>query len=285
MINKKKIGNSEIHPIGIGTWEIGGGIHREEGIIFADYDNEEKEIAAIKYSVQKGQNHIDTAQMYSAGHSEEVVGKAIKGIDRKKLFIASKIWKSHARKSSVVPAVEGMLKRLQVDYLNLVYMHSPSVPEPMEEYMGGLNEAVDKGLVKYIGVSNFHLEQLKQAVSISKYSIVANQMHYNLIHKQDVPQDMKDFCKKKNIMIVAYRPIERRLLADQATNDTILAISKKYKRTPAQIALNWLISQDNVVAIPKAVNKKHIDENLGASDFELKNDDVEKLNSLPDIEE
>ena len=280
-MQKKVINGFELNPIGIGTWMMGGGIHRDENIIFASYDNDEKEIKAIKYSISRGQNHIDTAQLYGAWHTDELVGKAIKDFDRSKLFIADKVWKSHMQQNSVIPAVKEMLRKLKTDYLDLLYIHTPSVPEPMEEYISGINDAVDKGLAKAIAVSNFNVEQLKKAMDISKHPIVANQLHYNVLMKDWVTKGMLDFCRENNIMIVAYRPIERRLLADECDNKVVLKIAKKYKKTPVQIALNWLIMQDNVVAIPKAVDKKHIDENLGALEFELKEEDMKLLDSIP----
>jgi diketogulonate reductase-like aldo/keto reductase len=279
-----KVGNMNVSVIGIGTWCVGGGIHLDTGIIYADYDNEKKEIEAIKYSIEKGQNHIDTAQMYGAGHTEEVVGKAIKGINRKKLFIASKIWKSHVRKSSVVPAVEDMLRRLGTKYLDLLYMHSPRVVEPMVDYISGMNKAVDMGLVKHLGVSNFNLTQLKKAVKLSKHPVIANQMHYNILYKKDVPKAMLDYCRKNGIYIIAYQPVERKLLADECDNKVVLELSRKYKKTPAQIAINWLVSQENVLVIPKAVSKKHINENLKSLDFEMSQEDLAKLDSIPDFE-
>lgn len=268
MVNKlKEFSNgSKIHPIGIGTWGIGGGI-------MASNKNDEEEIAAIRYSVKKGQNHIDTAELYGSGHSEEIVGQAIKVVERKKLFIASKIWSNNAQKENIPKATEAMLKRLGTDYLDLLYIHACWDEHEIENYLGGLNDAQDKGLTKAIGVSNFNLRQLKKAVKVSKHKIIAIQNHYNLVHQNEVDKDMKAYCLENNIMIVAYTPLE-----GLAWNLKVKKIAKKYNKIPAQIAINWLISKDNVVTIPKAVDKKHIDENLGAMDFEIEKSDLVSLN-------
>lgn len=264
---------ARVYPVGIGTWTIGGGVE-------AEYGNEKEEIEGIRYSIKRGQNHIDTAQMYGAGHTEEIVGRAIKGFNRKKLFIASKVWQTHATRKKIPQAIEGILKRLQTAYLDLLYIHACWDEEMIGEYLAGLNDAKEKGLTKAIGVSNFDIDQLRKAVSVSKNPIIANQMNYNVLYQVEVPGEMKRYCKKEKIMIVAYRPVERGLLADQCENKTVLALAKKYRKTPAQIAINWLISQENVVTIPKSIDKKHIDENLGAVDFELDSEDVQKLNKL-----
>src|SRR5690606_9486418 len=238
----KKINDFEINPIGIGTWLMGGGFFPGVKEPFADYSNDDKQIEAIQYSIEQGQNHIDGAQLYGAGHTDELIGQAVKDFDRDKLFIASKIWRSHALRNAVVPATKEILRKMQLDYLDMLYIHNPFLEEsiPIEEYINGLNDAVDAGLVKSIAVSSFNLEQLKQALEISKHPIVANQIRYNALYKTRAPKDLLEFCKENKIMIVAYRPIERKLLADETKNPVVLEIAKKYKKTPAQIALNWL---------------------------------------------
>lgn len=274
------INGFEINTIGIGTWLMGGGWSSEFNMTFADYDNDEESIKAIRYSLDRGQNHIDTAQMYGAGHCEEIVGKAVKGYDREKIFIASKVWKSHSKRSAVTHSVEDMLTRMKLDYLDMIYIHSSNNPYPIEDYIQGLNDVVDKGLAKCLAVSNFDLAQLKKAKSLSKHPIVANQMLYNILERSDVTSEMQDYCLQENIVLVAYRPIERKLLADNCTNATVLEIAKLYNRTPAQIALNWLISKEKVIAIPKATKTTHIDENLGVFDFQLS---AEHMNILDQI--
>ena len=173
-----------------------------------------------------------------------------------------------------------MLKRLRTDYLDMIYIHSSINPFPMEEYIAGLNDVVDKGLAKGLAVSNFNLEQLKQAQKLSKHPILANQMLYNILERSDVTNEMLDYCKENNILLVAYRPVERKLLADECTSETVLKMAKKYNKTPAQIALNWLCSKPNVVAIPKATKPEHIEENLASLDFEMSLEDIKLLDAL-----
>ncbi len=280
----KFINGFKINPIGIGTWLMGGGWYSDIRIPYSDYTNDERDIAAIKYSISKGQNHIDGAELYGAGHTDELIGEAIKDLDRNSLFVASKIHRSHALRKAIVPATKDILRRMQTNYLDMLYIHAPFPEIPMEEYILGLNDTVEEGLVKNIAVSNFTIEQLKQAMSITKHPVVANQIRYNVLYKTDANSEMLEFCKNNNILIVAYRPVERTLLGENTTDETVLKIAKKYNKTPAQIAINWLISQYNVVTIPKAVSHKHIDENLEALNFELEKEDIEKLNNIESID-
>jgi len=184
-MKKKKIGEFEVNPIGIGTWGIGGFMETE-------YGDEEKQAEAIRYSIEKGQNHIDTAEMYGNGHTEEIVAQAIDGIDRKKLFIASKVHRNYSKSRDVVKSTEDILKRLKTTYLDLLYIHSYWEDEDMTEWLGNANKAVDLGLAKNLGVSNWAMKNLKWGVSKTSNAIVANQMNYNVLHQVEVPTEMKD---------------------------------------------------------------------------------------------
>lgn len=262
---KKFSNGNKVHPIGIGTWGIGGGM-------LASFRHDEHDIEAIKYSLKKGQNHIDTAEMYGAGHSEEVVGQSIKGFDRKKIFIATKVWRNNATADRIPKAAEGSLKRLDTDYVDLLYIHACWSENNIDDYIKGLNKAQDERFTKAIGVSNFNVQQLEKALSLTKHQIVALQNHYNTGYQHEVDAEMKKLCKSNNIMIVAYSPLESAF-----RKKIILELSKKYKKSAAQIALNWLILQDNVVTIPKAAKRSHIRENLSSIGFELERQDFNRL--------
>lgn len=281
MTKNFQIGHHSINPLGIGTWLMGGGVYSDK-TTYAQYGNEAQEISAIRLAIAHGQNHLDTAQMYGAGHTEEIVGQAIAGFDRSSLFIASKVWKSHATRAGVPAAIRGMLQRLKLQKLDLVYIHSPFPEIPMAEYLAGLNDAIDQGLTTYLGVSNFNLDQLQQAISLSRHPITALQNHFNLLHKNEFPTELQQFCRQHQIAMVAYRPLERKMLADKCTQPTILKLAQKYQRSPAQIALNWLISQPGMVAIPKASQPTNIIENIKSLDFEINDADLKILSALPD---
>jgi len=272
-----------IHPIGIGTWAMGGA-RMDDGTIFADYARDSEEAEAIRYAVSLGQNHIDTAQLYGAGHTEEIVGAAIKGLNRGAIYIATKVWKSHAAsRLAVCRAVEESLRKLGTGYVDLIYTHAPFDGVSTETTIMGLNDAVDAGLARSIGVSNYDLDQLKEAVEISPKPIVANQLLYNILHRGLVTPEMLAFCRERDITIVAYRPVERRLLADKSANQTVNEIAARYKRPVAQIAINWLIGQPGVVTIPKAVARAHIEENLNSVEFSLSDEDRALLDHVSNV--
>jgi diketogulonate reductase-like aldo/keto reductase len=262
-LESKRIGTREVHPIGIGTWGMGGD-RLDDGNIFADYRYDEREVEAIRYSIAMGQNHIDTAAVYGAGHTEEIVGQALRGSERERLFVATKVWRSHSLRNAVPHSAEESLKRLGISYLDLLYVHAPWDAIPMNEYIGGLCDAQSAGLTRAIGVSNFTTEQLEEAMALSTYPIVANQVHYSILNHGPVTDRMCEFCRNHGIAIVAYRPVEQRLLADRTEVPVVLDAAAEVGCTPAQLALAWLLAQRGVVAIPKATSPEHIDENLGA---------------------
>ena len=241
-----------------------GGARLDDGALYADYRRDEQEVEAIRYSLSMGQNHIDTAQLYGAGHTEEIVGTAIQGADRERLFIASKVWKSHSLRHAVQRAAEESLRKLGISELDLLYVHAPWDAIPMEEPIAGLCDAQAAGLTRAIGVSNYALDELRKAVSISRYPIVASQVHYNLLHHGPVTDEYLEFCRSEGITLVAYRPLERRLLADQAAAPEVLDAAASIGCTPSQLALAWLIQQEGVVPVPKASRPEHVDENLAA---------------------
>ncbi len=271
-IRDKKIGGFVVNPIGIGTWKMGG--HMLPSL---SKKQSNREVKAIKYSVELGQNHIDTAELYGSGQAERLVAQAIKGLKRKDLYIASKVWSHHKKRKAAISAVESTLERLKIDYLDLIYIHFAW--SGWEETLEGLNDVVDAGLAKGLAVSNFDFDELQKAVSMSKHPVIANQVLYSVYRRSVVTEEMLKYCKEKDIMIVAYTPVED-LFSFGKNNSVLEEIARKYERSMVQVALNWLIVQDNVITIPKAVSKVHIDENIGALDFKLSEEDFEKIKNL-----
>lgn len=276
----KSINNFEINPIGIGTWMVGSKRNPETQEVVPDISDDQKYIEAINYSLEKGQNHMDTAELYGQGHTEEIVGQAIQNKERSKLFLASKLWRTHYKQADVLPAVKEMLARLQTTYLDLLYVHTPDTDVPMAEYIAGIDDAIDQGLVHSFGVSNFNLVQMKQAMDLARHPIVALQNRYNVLYKTEVSSELLEFCNQNSITLVAYRPVER---GEVSNNQTIVKIAQKYDVPPAQIALAWLIQQKGVVAIPKATSREHVDENLQSLNLELAESEIVELNDISSI--
>lgn len=267
-----------LHPIGIGTWDIGS--RRNPDVVTGKYGgvepvrgHEEQEIEAIHYSISKGQNHIDCAELYGGFYTDEVVGRALAGQKRDDLYVADKLWKTSLGKGLVRPVVERMLKKLGTDYLDLLYIHAPFADAPWQEAVSQIDELIDDGIVRQFGVSNFPVAQMQEAQSLARHPIVMNQLNYNVLYRDAVDQAFRDYCAQHDIQIVAYQPVKRQ---EVLANKVVQEIAKAHSATPAQVALAWLLHM-GALPIPKAVQKAHIDENLGAVNLVLTNQELEQL--------
>ena len=276
---KTKSGKSLFH-IGIGTWLIAGSFELDNEDKYKgakpNYGNEAEEIEAIQYSISKGQNHIDCAELYGGFYTDEVIGKAIAGLEREDLYIADKLWKTSVGDGLVRPTVEMMLKKLGTDYLDMLYIHAPWPEVDWQQAIPQIDELIDEGIVRDFGVSNFTITDMEQANKISRNPIVANQMNYNVLHKDEVDEAFISYCRDNDIKIVAYQPTKRQ---EARTNKTIADIATRHASSPTQIALAWLLAKD-ALPIPKAVNKQHIDENVIAVDIQLTEEDIAELDSI-----
>lgn len=267
----KVLGNTgeKVIAIGYGTWGVGG-------FFSPDYSMDEHWIEIMRYAIEIGINLIDTAEMYASGHTEELVGKAIKDFQRDELFIVSKVWNTNLRYNDVIKSAKKSLERLKTDYIDLYLIHWPNPRIPLSETMKAMEKLVEDGIARYIGVSNFNVKLMEEARSyLSKVDIVANQVKYNLIDRW-AEKDVLPYCIKEKITLMAYTPLEKGSLAK---NEFLISIGKKYNKTAAQVALNWLISKPKVITIPKTGSKTHVDENKGAMGWRLSEEDIDKLNN------
>ena len=258
---------------GLGTYAMGQG----------SPEDDKSEIAAIKASVQAGVTHIDTAEVYSNGHTEELVKVATETFDRKKLFLVSKVGSSHLSYAGIKLALKNSLARLGTDYLDLLLMHRCPTEDKFKETVAAMNETVEEGLVRHIGLSNTNTEHTKRLCSLSKHPFVANQVHYNLQFREPEKDGLVEYCQKNSMMLIAWRPVNKGALNKSGLNITQHGIKildrlcEKYKKTPAQIAINWLVSQTNVVTVAKSSNLEHLKENLGSLDWKMDSSDIELL--------
>ncbi len=267
---------TKVPSIGLGTWLIGGALQ-------PDYSADAEAVRILRVALEMGYTFIDTAELYGAGHCEELIGQAIRGLDRSKLFIVSKV-KDHLQYADVLSSAEGSLQRLGVEYIDLYLIHAPVPHIPLEETMKAMNELVDAGKVKYIGVSAFALDTLKRAQLLSRHRIAAHQLEYSLLTRnkgkygdiQNMESEVIPYCQEHDMLVMAVRPIERGFLVS-SDNPVLHAICRKYDKTAAQVALNWLICKKNIMAIPKSANEKHLKENLGALGWQLSAEDIKKL--------
>lgn len=272
-IPTKQLKNGFTLPVyGLGTWTIGGGRER-------DTTNDGKAVEAIQQALHHGIMHIDTAEMYGAGHTEELIGSAMKDFSREKVILSSKVQPDHLAYDDVLRALEGSLHRLGTDYLDLYLIHAPNPNIPLEETMKALDRLMDEKLVRNIGVSNFSKELLLQAQSLAQHPVVCNQVHYNLQMREAEETGLLQYCQEYDVLLTAYRPVERGVLT-KGGNTVLDAIAGKYHKTQAQVALNWLISQKNVVVIAKTSSTQHLEENLGSFGWNLSNEDITALQNV-----
>lgn len=260
-------GGFSMPVLGQGTWRLGGVSER-------DPENDDaRDVAVIRRALDAGLTHIDTAEMYAGGHAEELVGEAIRGVERSRLFLTGKVWKSHLGGDGPLRAAEASLRRLGVDAFDLYLVHQVNPEIPLKETIRTMNRLQREGLARNIGVSNFSLERLKQAQALSEVPIVANQLHYNLQVREIELSGLLDFCQETGVMVIAWRPLR----GVDCSVPLLTEMAARYGHTPRQLALNWLISQPGVVTIVKASDPLHLAENVGAVDWRMAEEDVERL--------
>ncbi|MCP8305341.1 MAG: aldo/keto reductase [archaeon] len=240
--------------------------------------SKEDKITALKKGIELGVNLIDTAEIYD---TESLVAEAIKGYKRDELFIATKVSPTHLKYDKVLKAAQRSLEKLQCSYIDLYQIHWPTPLVSIKETMRAMENLVDEGKVRYIGVSNFSLSQTKDAEeALSKHELVSNQVEYSL-KVRDIEVNMLPYCDLNNIVILAYRPVAHGALANPSGKLKVVMneISQKHGgKTPAQIALNWLLNKSKVVfPIPRASKPERVMENAGAVGWRLDSKDLTKL--------
>lgn len=274
-----------VHPIGIGTWNVASRLNSElpEGRyrnVEAVRGNESQEIEGIRYSLGRGQNHIDCAELYGAFYTDEVVGEAIdiEGVERTDLFIADKLWKNSVVAGAARPTVEQMLTKLGTDYLDLLYIHAPFNDADWQAAIPQIDQLIDEGIVRHLGVSNFTVEQMQETSAMAHHPIAANQMNLNCLYTKEVDDAFKKYCNEQDIAIVAYRPLTLEG-GVPLRHEVLTDIAAQHGATSAQIALAWLL-QIGTLPIPKAIQKSHIDENLEALKILLSDEDMDRLGHM-----
>lgn len=259
--------------VGFGTWTIGGGS-------YADSSLDPASMTALRAALETGYTHFDTAEGYAAGHSEELVGRAIRETNtrREDVFIATKVSPEHLRYDDVLKSCENSLRHLNMDYIDLYLIHWPGgVSTKYEDTFRALNKLVRDGKVRHLGVSNFKLKLVKQAQQLSETPILTNQIPYRLPEKAYADNGVIAYCQQHDILVTAYSPVKFRNLP---VNKAIKEIADAHSATPFQIALAWLVAQPKVITIPMSFNPQHIRENFAAADIELTEDEFKTLSGL-----
>jgi 2,5-diketo-D-gluconate reductase B len=226
---------------------------------------------AVRTALQLGYRHIDTAEMY---WNESEIRTAIKGFEREKLFLTSKVFHNHLHHDDVIAACLGSMHKLAVRYIDLYLIHWPNRNAPMEETFAALKQLHDDGRIRCVGVSNFDIRHLEEAMKASKVDICVDQVEFHPFLYQ---KELLEFCNKHHIIITAYSPLAR---GEVYKDKTIIAIGKKHSKTAGQVSLRWL-HQKGIVVIPKASTEEHLRENLEIFDFELDEEDMKTLDNMP----
>ncbi len=295
------LGKSDLRVsrIGLGAWQFG-----DKGWGWGSTVTEDDALQILQTAFEAGINFMDTAEVYGRGISEQVVGNFIKKVGRKNLVIATKVSGQHLRYEDVLKAAEASLARLGISAIDLYQVHFPNPYIPLSQAMKAMEALVDREFIRYIGVSNFSKPLLKDAQeSLHNHKIVSNQVRYNLVQRT-IEDEILPYCRQQEIAIIAFSPLAQGLLTgkfakvDLAEQDlrrenplfnltnveslrsvieVLTQFAQRYGKTPSQVALNWLLSNDDVFPIPGAKNPAQVTDNVGAVGWKLQVEDARRL--------
>jgi aryl-alcohol dehydrogenase-like predicted oxidoreductase len=313
IVRTRKLGNSklELTAVGFGAWAIGG--PWEFG--WGPQDDEES-IRTIRAALDGGINWIDTAPVYGRGRSEQVVGRALKDVTEKPIIATkcSLVWDEKAdkisclREESIINECHQSLKRLGVEVIDLYQMHWPEPDEQLEEGIEAMAKLQRQGKVRYIGVSNFNIEQIRRAQKVAE--ITSLQPPYNML-RRNTEKELLPYCQRNNIGVVIYSPIQKGLLTGKFTTEKVAAlpesdhrkrdpefigenfgataelidelkpIAKRNEITLAQLAISWVLRRKEVTAaIVGARHPEQTKETAPAADIDLNEETIEEIEEL-----
>ena len=260
---------TEMPVLGQGVWNMGENPAKKN-----------EEIEALRLGIEMGMTLIDTAEMYGEGLSEILVGEAIKAFKREDLFLVSKVYPHNAGRKNIFDSCRKSLERLDTEYLDLYLLHwRGSVP--LSETVACMEELKEKGLIRNWGVSNFDTDDMKELLSIPKGDQCrVNQVLYNL-GSRGVEYDLLPFLKEKSIPLMAYSPLahDEKSRKKLTGSSVVSEISDRMEVSPEQLMLGFLLSKENVCAIPKASSKEHVKENADAQKLQIDEEDLASLDA------
>lgn len=247
---------AKIPAIGLGTWELRGRTCSR----------------IVEQALRLGYRHVDTAQIYE---NEREVGEGLRasGIRRDEVFVTTKVWTSHFTPNDLERSAKESLVKLRLTEVDLLLLHWPNPQIPLTETVGALARAKQLGLARHIGVSNFTVALIEQAVAACPEPLICDQVEYHPYLDQT---KVKDVCARHGMAVVAYSPVAK----GRVKNDRVLArIADRYRKTAAQICLRWLVQQ-NVSAIPRTSRLERLSENINVFDFELSDEDMSRISAM-----
>jgi diketogulonate reductase-like aldo/keto reductase len=251
------VNGAAIPAVGLGTWRLVG----------------DECVRAVRWALDAGYRHIDTASMYG---NEDAVGVAVRasGLARDEIFVTTKIWRDDVAPGDLERAAEASLRRLRLGYADLLLIHWPNLAVPLRGTMEALCKVKRSGLARNIGVANFPSAVLDQAVALADEPLVTNQCEYHPYLDQT---RVLAACRRHGLSLTSYCPIGR---AEVLTDPVIRAIAARHGRTAAQIVLRWHVQQPQVIAIPKSGDRNRMAENIAIFDFALTEDEMRRISSL-----
>jgi len=258
----------KIPILGQGTWGISG--------YFKDQEYYEQWKRSLRRGIELGMTHIDTAEFYGHGKAEEVVGEIIREYNRENFFITSKLFPVHLSRRTMRKAARKSLERLGIDQFDLYLIHWPSPLISIKKQMEILEELVEQGKTRFIGVSNFSVKQFKEAQSaLKKEELVTNQLKANITDQKHIHKSLP-YYQENRITLTAYSPLGHSGYTDLKgeVRQKLEKIATEHNASIQQIAIAWLINHENVIAIPKAFHLNHVESNAKASEIKLNEDEL-----------
>jgi len=251
------VADVQIPTLGFGTWMLTG----------------EACAPMVAEAIGAGYRHVDTAAIYE---NEREVGEGIRasGVPRDRIFLTTKVWNDAHRENDFRRSAEASLKRLGVDYVDLLLIHWPVEEVPLEETLRALCRTRRDGLTRAIGISNFTVRHIEQAVRLTTEPIATNQVEYHPYLSQ---KPVLEALRRHGISLTAYSPLARGRVAQ---DPVIAEVAARHRKTPGQVTLRWLVQQGDVIAIPKTATPARARENLAIYDFELSPQEMERLHGL-----
>lgn len=229
----------------------------------------------VPKAIKTGFRHIDTAQIYD---NEAAVGQAIldSGVPRKDIFLTTKVWVSNYKHDAFIKSVDESLEKLKTDYADLLLLHWPNNDVSLADQIGALNEVKQAGKVRHIGVSNFNIALMDEAVALSDTPLVTNQVEYHPFIDQT---KVMDGARKHGMALTAYYAMADGKVLDNAE---LGEIAKSHDRSVAQVVLRWLLQQNDVIALSKTATESRVAENFDIFDFELSGEEMQAIHGLAD---
>lgn len=254
-VRTKEIQGVAVPALGLGTWEL----------------RAEECVEAVVDALEIGYRHLDTAQAYE---NEEAVGRGLarSGVPREEVWLTTKVWMGDLGFDDVIRTTELSLRRLDVDYVDLLLIHWPNEDVSLSETLSAMRRLQEDGAVRHLGVSNFPPDLLDDA--LDEAEILCNQVEYHPFLAQD---HVLEICHEWDLLLTAYSPIARGRVTE---DETLQAIAQAHGKTPAQVSLRWLLQQAQVATIPKAASPEHRRANFDVFDFRLSSDEMDRIHGL-----